>query len=112
MPRSAIASGVADFILPVRDIAAHLPELVRKKLQLQAEDLGEKYEQSLGRWIFGFIWILNQDQAAALPDGLYANGPVGPGTGQDDGKVVPVLLRHGPEKEIYGCPLAAWLIER
>lgn len=41
MPRSAIASGVADFILPVRYIAASLPELVRKKLQLQAEDLGE-----------------------------------------------------------------------
>ena len=49
MPRSAIASGVADFILPVRDIAAYLPELVRKKLQLQAEDLGEKGEQSLAR---------------------------------------------------------------
>ena len=49
MPRSAIASGVADFVLPVRDIAASLPELVRKKLQLQAEDLGEKDEQALAR---------------------------------------------------------------
>jgi two-component system CheB/CheR fusion protein len=31
MPRSAIASGVADFVLPVREIAARLPELVRNK---------------------------------------------------------------------------------
>ncbi len=31
MPRSAIASGVADFILPVRDLAARLVELIRIK---------------------------------------------------------------------------------
>jgi len=49
MPRSAIASGVADFILPVREIAARLPELVQKKLQLNAEDLAEKDEQTLAR---------------------------------------------------------------
>src|SRR5262245_44990149 len=49
MPRSAIASGVADFILPVREIAACLPELVQKKLQLNAEDLAEKDEQTLTR---------------------------------------------------------------
>src|SRR5215475_11119 len=49
MPRSAIASGVADFILPVREIAARLPELVQKKLQLNAEDLAEKDEQILTR---------------------------------------------------------------
>ena len=49
MPRSAIASGVADFILPVREIAARLPELVQKKLQLNAEDLAEKDEQTLSR---------------------------------------------------------------
>jgi two-component system CheB/CheR fusion protein len=49
MPRSAIASGVADFVLPVREIAARLPELVRKKQQLNAEDLAEKDEQSLTR---------------------------------------------------------------
>src|SRR5262245_35352155 len=48
MPRSAIASGVADFILPVKEIAACLPELVRKKMQLNAEDLAEKDEQTLG----------------------------------------------------------------
>jgi two-component system, chemotaxis family, CheB/CheR fusion protein len=49
MPRSAIASGVADFILPVREIAARLPELVHKKMQLNAEDLAEKDEQTLTR---------------------------------------------------------------
>jgi len=47
MPRSAIASGVADFILPVREIAERLPELVRKKLQLNADDLADKDEQTL-----------------------------------------------------------------
>jgi two-component system CheB/CheR fusion protein len=31
MPRSAIGSGVADFILPVRDLAARLVELIRVK---------------------------------------------------------------------------------
>jgi two-component system, chemotaxis family, CheB/CheR fusion protein len=31
MPRSAIGSGVADFILPVRDLAARLVELIRTK---------------------------------------------------------------------------------
>ena len=49
MPRSAIASGAADFILPVREIAARLSELVQKKLQLRAEDLAEKDEQTLTR---------------------------------------------------------------
>jgi two-component system CheB/CheR fusion protein len=47
MPRSAIASGVADFILPVREIAERLPELLQKKLQLNADDLADKDEQTL-----------------------------------------------------------------
>jgi two-component system, chemotaxis family, CheB/CheR fusion protein len=29
MPRSAVATGLADFILPLREIAARLPELIR-----------------------------------------------------------------------------------
>src|SRR3984957_14867136 len=29
MPRSAVATGLADFVLPVREIAARLPELIR-----------------------------------------------------------------------------------
>src|SRR5262249_41568925 len=49
MPRSAIASGCADFILPVREIAARLPDLIRTKLQLRAEELADKDEQSLAR---------------------------------------------------------------
>jgi two-component system, chemotaxis family, CheB/CheR fusion protein len=31
MPRAAVATGVADFILPVREIAARLPELIRTR---------------------------------------------------------------------------------
>ena len=42
MPRSAIASGVADFILPVREIAARLPELVHKKTAAQCRGLGRE----------------------------------------------------------------------
>src|SRR5262249_37121113 len=32
MPRSAIASGLADFVLPVRDLAARMAELAHNKL--------------------------------------------------------------------------------
>jgi two-component system CheB/CheR fusion protein len=49
MPQNAIASGVADFILPVCKIAASLPELVRNKQQLTVEDLVEKDENVLRR---------------------------------------------------------------
>src|SRR5215831_1520232 len=39
MPRSAIASGVADFVLPVRDLAARLVELIRvKRTTMRAEE--------------------------------------------------------------------------
>ena len=34
MPRSAIATGLADFVLPVRDIGRQLVDLVRSKAQL------------------------------------------------------------------------------
>lgn len=56
MPRSAIASGVADFILPVREIASHLPELVRKKLQLQTDTMEESDEQALTR-VLAFLKV-------------------------------------------------------
>jgi len=49
MPQSAIASGVADFVLPVRDIARRLPELIRNKQQLTFEDLASKDEDTLRR---------------------------------------------------------------
>ena len=31
MPRSAVATGLADFVLPIREIAARLPELIRNR---------------------------------------------------------------------------------
>jgi two-component system, chemotaxis family, CheB/CheR fusion protein len=45
MPRSAIASGVADFILPVRDLALRLVELIRLKksgTQVEGPDVDEE----------------------------------------------------------------------
>jgi two-component system CheB/CheR fusion protein len=49
MPRAAIASGVADFVLPVREIARRLPGLVAEKQQLASENLGHHEEELLGR---------------------------------------------------------------
>jgi two-component system CheB/CheR fusion protein len=46
MPRSAIASGLADFVLPVREIAARLPELIRKR---DLEPLEESDQETLQR---------------------------------------------------------------
>ncbi len=41
MPRSAVATGAADFVLPLREIAAHLPELVRNRERVPSELFGE-----------------------------------------------------------------------
>src|SRR5215469_6682853 len=41
MPRSAVATGLADFVLPVREIAARLPELIRNRGAVSREDLSE-----------------------------------------------------------------------
>jgi two-component system, chemotaxis family, CheB/CheR fusion protein len=49
MPQSAIASGVADFVLPVKDIARRLPELIHNKQQLAFEDLASKDDETLRR---------------------------------------------------------------
>ena len=49
MPRGANASGVADFILPVREIAKRLPGLVVEKRELAAEVLGQREEEVLVR---------------------------------------------------------------
>ncbi|MBS0234813.1 MAG: PAS domain-containing protein [Proteobacteria bacterium] len=54
MPRAAIASGVADLVLPVRDIASRMTELVRKKEQLQAEQIAGNNDDALRR-ILGFL---------------------------------------------------------
>ncbi len=47
MPRNAIATGVVDFVLPVRDIAARLPDLIRLKQSVSVDDLPPADENSL-----------------------------------------------------------------
>jgi two-component system, chemotaxis family, CheB/CheR fusion protein len=49
MPASAIASGVADFVLPVNGIAERLIDLLRSKEQLASPEAGLDDEQTLGR---------------------------------------------------------------
>lgn len=49
MPRSAIATGVADFVLPVADLAARLADLVRLKQNLSAADVPKVDEELLRR---------------------------------------------------------------
>src|SRR5215467_10125682 len=49
MPRSAIASGVADFILPMRDLAARLVELIRIKRTAKQPEEPEVDEELLRR---------------------------------------------------------------
>src|SRR5215468_5441911 len=51
MPRSAIASGVADFVLPVRDLAARLVELIRIKKTIKQPEEPEVDEELLRRVI-------------------------------------------------------------
>src|SRR5277367_1552595 len=41
MPRSAVATGLADFVLPVREIAGRLPELIRNRQVPLSGDLTE-----------------------------------------------------------------------
>ena len=41
VPRSAVATGLADLVLPVREIAGRLPELIRNRQVPQSEDLTE-----------------------------------------------------------------------
>jgi two-component system, chemotaxis family, CheB/CheR fusion protein len=49
MPRSAIATGIADFILPVRELAARLVELVRNKDSISIGDAGHLDEELVRR---------------------------------------------------------------
>ena len=49
MPRSAVATGFADFVLPVREIAARLPELIRNRRNPPSDDLTETDEQAMQR---------------------------------------------------------------
>jgi two-component system, chemotaxis family, CheB/CheR fusion protein len=49
MPRSAVATGMADFVLPVREIAARLPELIRNPRNLPSDDLTETEGEAMPR---------------------------------------------------------------
>jgi two-component system, chemotaxis family, CheB/CheR fusion protein len=49
MPRSAIATGVADFVLPVREIAAQLEPLLSSKEHLRVQNLAATDEDILRR---------------------------------------------------------------
>ena len=49
MPRSAIATGLADFVLPVRDIAAKLPELIHNRQAEPSEGLDASDEEAMQR---------------------------------------------------------------
>jgi two-component system, chemotaxis family, CheB/CheR fusion protein len=49
MPRSAVATGLADFVLPVREIAARLPELIRNRRDPPSEPLTETDGEALQR---------------------------------------------------------------
>ncbi len=51
MPRSAIATGVADFVLPVRDLAKHLVDLIRIKESASVPDIHSFDEELLRRII-------------------------------------------------------------
>jgi two-component system, chemotaxis family, CheB/CheR fusion protein len=49
MPRSAVATGLADFVLPLREIAAQLPELIRIRRNLPSDDLIETDAEAIQR---------------------------------------------------------------
>lgn len=49
MPRNAIATEVADFVLPVRDLAQRLVELLNGRAQIAPAGIGEDDEDMLGR---------------------------------------------------------------
>ncbi len=49
MPRAAIATGIADFILPVRELAARLGELIRNKASIPLPDPQTVDEEMLRR---------------------------------------------------------------
>ena len=56
MPRSVIATGVADFVLPVRDLAARLVELIRSKQSAPARPQPKIDEELLMR-ILAFVRV-------------------------------------------------------
>ena len=55
MARSAIATGLADFVLPVRAIAARLPELIRARASLPSSDAPEEADDEARRQILSHL---------------------------------------------------------
>src|SRR5574337_1128338 len=49
MPRSAVATGLADFVLPVREIAARLPDLIRTRGKLRSEPISDADADAMQR---------------------------------------------------------------
>src|SRR5271166_3028074 len=49
MPRSAIATGLADFVLPVREIAGRLPDLIRNRRHLPSDILNDTDGEAMQR---------------------------------------------------------------
>ena len=49
MPRSAVATGLADFVLPVREIAGRLPDLIRNQQNQPSEVLNETEGEAMQR---------------------------------------------------------------
>jgi two-component system CheB/CheR fusion protein len=49
MPRSAIETGVVDFVLPVRDLAKRLSDLIRIKEMVWPPEVGDVDEETLRR---------------------------------------------------------------
>ena len=56
MPRSAIAMGVADFVLPTRDLAKRLVDLIRIKESASVSDIRE-FDEELLRRILGHLRV-------------------------------------------------------
>jgi len=54
MPRSAIATGVADFVLPIRALAAQLVELIKVKAHVTSAEAGSAQDEAL-RHILSYV---------------------------------------------------------
>jgi hypothetical protein len=63
------------------------------------------------RRIFGLDRVLHENDAARLLDRPHPDRAVRAGTGQNDGKAVAVLLRHGAEEQVDRRAVAARLVE-
>jgi two-component system, chemotaxis family, CheB/CheR fusion protein len=56
MPRSALATGIADYVLPVRELAARRVELVRNKDSVSIEN-AENFDEELVRRILAHLRV-------------------------------------------------------